>query len=252
MGAIYEKQTIGHFKELTYFGPDLTPLRPPHLKPLIIAAVVSGLIIGLWIIGRLTFAFQFFRVGSSANEPTLKAGRMFFASNLKKPRRFDFICYRATTPERGAVIFTHRLCGLPGDLIEIRAGILYVNNQEADSKLALMHVYKVDIKDTATLLYDESLAYTLPPYPDTVYAPLEDRYVRSKNIPCIQYILPTGLRDEAIFKVYRQIWNQDHFGPVKVPAKKYFVLGDNRGNSMDSRYQGMIDQLQYAGTVWWK
>jgi len=82
---------------------------------------------------------------------------MFFASNLKKPRRFDFICYRATTPERGAVIFTHRLSGLPGDLIEIRAGILFVNNQEADSKLALMHVYKVDIKDTATLVYDESL-----------------------------------------------------------------------------------------------
>jgi signal peptidase I len=231
-------------------GPE--SLKPPHLKPLLIVVVLSGLTIGLWIIGRLTFAFRLFRMSSSANQPTLKNGRFFFSSNLKKPKRFDLIRYRVVTPETGPTLFTHRLCGMPGDTVEIKGGILYVNKLEADKDLALMHVYKIDVKDAAGVVYDEALSYTLPPYPDTVYAPFNDQYVLSKKISCIRYILPPGLRDDSIFKVYRQNWNQDHFGPVKVPANKFFVLGDNRGNSTDSRYRGLVDRSKYAGTVLWK
>jgi len=235
-----------------YFGRDQNPLKPSHLNPLIIVASISGLLIGLWILGRRTFAFRLFRMSSPANQPTLKTGRYFFSSDLKKPKRLDFICYRALTPETGPTLFTHRVCGLPGDIIEIRAGKLYINKQDADHDLSLMHVYKMHVKDISGVVYDKTLSYTLPPYPDTVYAPLDDEYVRVKALPFIRYVLPPGLRDEAIFTVYRKNWNQDHFGPVKVPAGKFFVLGDNRGNSKDSRYQGMIDQSKYAGTVLWK
>jgi signal peptidase I len=202
------------------------------------------------MIGRLTFAFRFFRVSSQANQPTLKKGRFFLASNLQKPKRLDLICYRALTPETGPAFFIHRLCGIPGDTIEIKAGILYINKENADNDLALMHVYKMDVKEAVTVAYDKRLSYTLPPYPDTVYAPLEDRHVRNENIPCIRYVLPPGLRDEAIFRVYRKNWNLDNFGPIKVPAGKFFVLGDNRSHSIDSRQQGMIDRSKYAGKVY--
>ena len=188
----------------------------------------------------------------SANEPTLRIGQIFFTSNLKKPKRFTLIGYRAITAEKGRVIWVHRLCGLPGDIIELRAGILYVNKQAADDSFTLRHVYKINAGDVAAIRYDPKLAYTIPPYSDTVYAPLDDKYVRSKNIPCQQYVLPPGLRDATIYQVYKKNWNQDNFGPVKVPAGKFFVLGDNRGNSLDSRYQGMIDQSKYVGTVLWK
>ena len=222
------------------------------MKPLIVVAIILALIIGLWIIGRLTFTFRLSRVSTAANQPTLKLRQFFFTSNLKKPGRFNLICYRALTPETGPTIWTHRLCGIPGDIIEIKAGILYVNQQGADKDLSLMHVYKIPAQDTAGLIYDPKLAYTIPPYSDTIYIPLGDEYVRSNKIAGEQYILPPGLREPAIFRVYRENWNQDHFGPVKVPKGKFFVLGDNRIDRMDSRYQGFIDQSTYMGTVLWK
>jgi signal peptidase I len=49
--------------------------------------------------------------------------------------------------------------------------------------------------------------------------------------------------------MYKRNWNQDNFGPVKVPAGQWFVLGDNRGNSIDSRHFGFIDQATYIGSV---
>jgi signal peptidase I len=222
------------------------------LKPLILVAIVLVLLIGLWIIGRLTFTFRLSRVSTAANQPTLKIHQFFFSSNLKKPGRFNLICYRALTPETGPAIWTHRLCGIPGDIIEIKAGILYVNEQDADKGLSLMHVYKISSQDTAGLIYDPKLAYTIPPYSDTIYIPLGDAYVHSNKIPGEQYILPRGLREPAIFRVFRKNWNQDHFGPVKVPKGKFFVLGDNRAGIMDSRYQGFIDQSKHLGTVLWK
>ncbi|HTI11294.1 MAG TPA: signal peptidase I [Puia sp.] len=219
------------------------------MKPLIIAAIASGLVVAIGIIGRITAALQFFSVSGFANLPTLRPGRFFFTSNLIKPKRFRLICYRVVTPDKGPAIRTHRLCGLPGDIVEVKAGVLHVNGKNEDQHLSLMHVYKIDQKDTFGIVYDRSKAYTIPPYADTIYAPMEDKYVQRSQLPCALYILPPGMRDEGIFQQYKKNWNRDHFGPLRVPKGKFFVLADNRENVQDSRYNGFIEQSKYVGTV---
>ena len=230
------------------------------MKPLITAATISGLFAGIWIIGKATSALQLFRVDSAAGQPSLKPGRFFFTSNLKRPNRFTLIRYRTSlsgmpaghAPRPGLSLQTHRLCGLPGDVLEIKDGTLYVNGLNADDQLDLVHTWKIRRKDSLSVVFDPQQSYTIPPYSDILYIALEDKYVHNNQVPCERYILPAGLRDDAIFRVYKRNWNKDNFGPVRVPAGCWFVLGDNRSNATDSRHLGFIEQSKYIGTVLWK
>jgi signal peptidase I len=192
------------------------------------------------------------RVNNFSSEPSLKPGKFFLTTRVRKPRRFDLISYRAVVPPQGITILTHRLVGLPSDMLEIRAGVLYVNGQNMDGDLRLKHIFKFAARDCAGIVYDQKQAYTIPPYTNTLYISLEENYVRKLSAPCERYVLPAGLRDEEIFLTYKKNWNRDNFGPVRVPEGWWFVLGDNRGNSRDSRYLGLLEQSRLVGIVIWK
>ncbi|WP_188937321.1 signal peptidase I [Puia dinghuensis] len=179
-------------------------------------------------------------------------GESFFTTNLKTPKRFDLIAYRAIIPDRGITTLVHRVCGVPGDVAEMKAGTLYVNGKDVDADLSLKQIYKVSTKYAGALEYKEAEAFIIPPYTDTVYIPLEDDKVKKDQLPCQRYVLPAGLRDDGIFRIYQKNWNRDNFGPLRVPSDKFFVLGDNRGHAMDSRYIGLIAQDKVMGTVLWK
>jgi signal peptidase I len=191
------------------------------------------------------------RVNSSAGEPGLRPGK-FFLVGSKKPKRFDLISYRAILPNKGLTIMTHRLCGLPGDTVEMRAGTFYLNGREADGQLALKQIWKMDLKTSEKIEYNRAQAFTIPPYTDTIYISLAESYVKENNIVCERYVLPRGLRDEIIHLLFRNNWNRDQFGPVRVPAGRWFLLGDNRGEAIDSRFLGFADPKSFVGKVVWK
>ena len=46
--------------------------------------------------------------------------------------------------------------------------------------------------------------------------------------------------------------NRDFFGPIVIPPDKYFMMGDNRDNSNDSRYWGFVDRSQIFAGVWFR
>src|SRR5204863_3563653 len=107
---------------------DLIIINSTMKKRYIVLLAFAGSLPLLWFIARLTNALQFYNIPTKSNYPTMKWGDYVLGSNFVKPSRFDFITYHANVPHMGRQIMTHRLCGLQGDIVEMRNGELYVNN----------------------------------------------------------------------------------------------------------------------------
>ncbi|MDH4084064.1 MAG: signal peptidase I [Nitrospira sp.] len=135
---------------------------------------------------------QTFEISHEAMIPTFLPGDHVIvnraAYHAATPRRGDVVLYRY--PDEEGKRLLHRVIGLPGDQIEIRAQALSVNGE-----------------------------------------PMTESYVQHTDQP----LAPGNVRD--------------HVGPMIVPPDAYFVLGDNREESLDSRFLGPISRTQILGQV---
>ena len=195
---------------------------------------------------KLTDALQVFPFNSNANEPTILRGRIVFTSNLKEPGRFDFIFFNNRS-QPGST-WLSRICGMPGDSVEIRSGDLYVNGKAVDSLFTLSHSYIVSMKDTATL----HLPAGNPPLiisEENALVVVPDNKIKKSGIHYSRYVLPAEVIDAQVKKTFGEEWNIDNFGPVAVPKNSYFLLGDSRTGSVDSRYIGFVNKKDFRGTL---
>jgi signal peptidase I len=217
----------------------------------IIIYLISGLVFIFIIfqLGSITGLLKNFIVYSKANEPTIEEFDWKFASNLISPKRLDFILYNNHSVKSGSPLWTHRLVGVPNDTLEIRDGVLYVNNRNLDKDLNLKQSYIVSFKELEKLqnrIKNLEFDRDRRPSPDSLLIFLTDEEVKQTFEPRMPlYLKP----DPEIGKQYNESWSQDRFGPLIIPENKYFVLGDNRDDSYDSRFIGLINESDIKGVL---
>jgi len=222
-------------------------------KPLKITLIVLGILFGIYTVLTQTGMLKMYNNPTNTNEPGLKMNSKMFVSNLVDYENGDFICYEYENEMYGKHIRVHRLLGKPADTIEIKDGVLFINEQNFDQTIELKHFYLIDPEKFQELLKNEIITkealYNSYRLEDKMMSILLDKVAEKNGLSDQIKIEPKNQADQKIRAVYNQDWNRDNFGPLIIPEGKCFVIGDNRHNSEDSRYIGLINESDIIGTV---
>jgi signal peptidase I len=182
-------------------------------------SLVNIIIVALFII---TFTVQPFRIPSASMEPTLLIGDFLLVNKQVGPETSPHI-YPSSMIHRGDLIVFHypvdaslhlvkRVIGLPGDHVRLHDGHAYIDGRELSEPYA---IFRQSVPDSYR---DE--------FPRLVSA---DPGVDSRW--WIQMHSPSLVSN----------------GELTVPPDSYFVLGDNRNDSEDSRYWGFVPRGAIVG-----
>lgn len=141
----------------------------------------------------------------------------FRLPGYEEPSRGDILVFEY--PYDRSQDFVKRCVALGGDTVEMRDKVLYVNGVRQEEPFARHADNRV--RRDFNRLYDAN-----------IFAWQFD------------YLIGDDKR-EAARSEYRP--TRDNFGPLIVPAGKYFCLGDNRDSSSDSRFWGFVDREMIRG-----
>jgi signal peptidase I len=184
-----------------------------------------------------TLLFQPFNIPSGSDIPTLLIGDYVFVSKYAygysrysipfgppifsgriwgaQPRRGDIVVFKL--PKDNSTDYIKRVIGLPGDHIQMIDGILHINGQP---------VTRERIEDYAT----------------------RDAFGRPIAVPQYLETLPNGATHRVIEQDGdRGYW--DNTSDYTVPAGHYFMMGDNRDNSQDSRDLSAVGFVPFENLV---
>jgi signal peptidase I len=192
-----------------------------HEKPSIFAALQSLLYLVVVAIFIITFCMQPFRIPSESMESTLLVGDFLLVNKQAAAPDGAGTLLPAAAIHRGDVIVFHdpvdatlhlvkRVIGLPGDHLRLHNGVVYINGH------ALTEPY-------------------------AVYRPSPPDNFRD-NFPRFQSADPE-IDSHWWIRMRSLIENNE----LIIPTGNYFVLGDNRNDSEDSRYWGFVPREAIVG-----
>ena len=133
------------------------------------------------------------------------------------PERGDVVI---VTPPGGNQDYIKRVIGLPGDTVEVRDGRLILNGKPVPASLRPPAMIPVDANSPCGInqFWDRKVET-----PDGAFC----------RLPIVHETLPNGVSYDTIDDGNSQ---GDNFGPIRIPADRLFLMGDNRDHSADSRF----------------
>ncbi len=188
-------------------------------------AAIIAILLALFI---RAFVVQAFKIPSGSMKPTLLVGDHIlvnkFIYGIKIPFT-DHYVLQVKKPQKGDIVvfkwprnekkdFIKRVIGVEGDKVEIKDDVLYVNERKIETRF---------VKEYA------------------------DKDLRRAQ----QYLEFLGETKHSILDVFNK---HEDFGPITVPDNAIFVMGDNRDQSLDSRYWGAVSLNKLKGkafVIYW-
>ena len=186
-----------------------------------------------------TFLIAAYRIPSGSMIPTLLIGDWLFVNkavygphipftnsrlpSISEPKRGEVIVfkspYQADEAARGAdptPTLVKRMVGMPGDTLHMRAGLLHVNGVPQRQGFGIVSTPTPSTSQPTDVseLFDWQHKYALK----------QSRFPAAPAQPQL-----------------------DNWGPLVIPAGNYFMMGDNRYESKDSRYWGIVPRENVRG-----
>jgi signal peptidase I len=168
-------------------------------------------------------------VPTGSMNPTILEGDLVFVNKLAYGLRVPLTLHRLarwSDPKRGDIVIcfspedksrlVKRVVAEPGDVIEMKNNVLHLNGR--------------------------AVAYT------QMDRELAEALTRELKFRCKLAMEELGASSHAVMSV-PSIPARRTFGPVTVPEGHFFVMGDNRDNSRDSRFFGFVEREQIVGQV---
>ena len=201
----------------------------PILRRIVRHWIFSTLLLVLSVFSFRSAVADWNDVPTGSMKPTILIGDRILVNKLAYDLKVPFTSTRLATwgnPERGDIVIcwspadgarlVKRVVGVPGDILEMKDGRLVINGQTLDYENA-------EGKAFTRALGTEAGKY---------------RFFTEDL---------TGYRHTVAFTPGKRAVRS--FGPVTIADGQYFMMGDNRDNSADSRYFGFVPRADVVGRV---